>query len=68
VNAPQRRRIPGPRPELAVEIAKAELDGSAIYELAQHEARIYMTHEQAVLVAAELMDAHDEEERRQASL
>jgi hypothetical protein len=45
VNAPQRRRIPGPTPEL-----------------------IYMTHEQAVLVAAELMDAHDEEERRQASL
>jgi hypothetical protein len=70
VNTPQRRRIPGPTPNLATEVwvEVAPLDGSAVYHLVQGNSTITLTHEMAMAVASELMDAHDEEERRQAAL
>ena len=67
MDAPQRRHIPGPKPELDAWVSKAELDGSAVYTVEQGEMAVVFSHEQTQAVAAELMEAWDQEERRQAN-
>lgn len=65
METPQRRHIPGPTPDLDTWVSVGITDGSAIYTLEQGENAVILTHEMSPLVAAELMAAHDEEERRQ---